>query len=166
MLERLLERVENLTLWIACAALLAMGAIVTASVVGRGAFNAPVPDDLLMIGLLMVCVIILPLAYVQRDDGHIAVTVLSNLMPARLQAFLRAAGGVLFGLFVGTLGVLVARKVPSEFAQGLYYDGQLEIPTWPMKAVLAFGVAVFLLRLALGVARDLGAVFGRAGEGT
>lgn len=155
MADRLLSALENLVLWVACAALLAMGAIVAASVVGRGLFNAPVPDDLLMIGLLMVCVIILPLAYVEREDGHIAVTVVTNLLPARLQHLLAAFGRLLFGLFLGTMGVMLALKVPREISQNLYYDGQLEIPTWPMKAVFAFGVAVFLARLALNLVADL-----------
>ncbi len=165
MLKTLFEFVENLAIWIACAALLGMGVIVTASVVGRGVFNHPVPDDLLMIGLLMVCVIILPLAYVQRDDGHIAVTVLVNFLPLRAQALLTAFGSILFGAFLGTMGFMIARKIPSEIAQNLYYDGQLDIPTWPMKVVFAFGIAVFLLRLAVTIAYDLKRAFCPTAEG-
>ena len=71
-----LRKIENAAMWLACAALFLMGAIVTASVIGRVAFNLPVPDDLIMVGLLMVCVIVLPLAFVERADGHIAVTVI------------------------------------------------------------------------------------------
>ncbi|MEM8811344.1 MAG: TRAP transporter small permease [Pseudomonadota bacterium] len=145
----LLSWLENLALWVAGAALMVMGAIVTASVVGRVAFNAPVPDDLIMVGLLMVCVIILPLAFIERTNGHIAVTVVADLLPERVQAALKALGNILFGIFFGVMGVMLARKVPSEFADELYYDGQLEVPTWPMKAVFAIGVAIFVTRLAV-----------------
>ena len=152
---RLLEFVENVALWTGCAALLIMGGLVTGSVLGRGFFNAPIPDDLLMIGLLMVCVIVLPMAYVERDDGHIVVTVIADRLPQGVQTALRIFGRLIFAAFIGTMGVVIARKIPSELEQGLYYGGALEVPTWPMKALFAFGVAVFVLRIAVGIVRDL-----------
>jgi len=155
MLLRLLGFVENAALTIGCIAIFIMGALVTGSVVGRTLFNAPIPDDLLMIGLLMVCVIILPLAYVERDNGHIAVTLIADRLPAPIQTFLRAMGRIIFAAFMGTMGFVIARRIPDEFEQRLYYDGQLEIPTWPMKVVFAFGVAVFLIRVALNLWADL-----------
>ncbi len=159
MLLRFLTFVEDVALWIACAALFTMGLIVTGSVVGRGWFNHPIPDDLLLIGLLMVCVIVLPLAYVERSNGHIAVTVIANRVPLRLQALMTAFGNLLFALFLGTMGFMIAKKIPSEIAQNLYYDGQLDLPTWPMKLVFAFGVAVFLLRLAFNTWQNIKLAF-------
>ena len=156
---RLITLIENIALWIGCAALLAMGLIVTGSVIGRSAFNHPIPDDLLLIGLLMVCVIVLPLAYVERQNGHIAVTVIANRMPMRVQALMTAFGSLLFGLFLGIMGFMIAKKVPSEIAQNLYYDGQLDVPTWPMKCVFAFGVASFLLRLTINTGQNLRRAF-------
>ncbi|WP_050928301.1 TRAP transporter small permease [Aestuariivita boseongensis] len=155
MLLRLLDLIENIALWVGCAALLIMGALVTGSVLGRGLFNKPIPDDLLMIGLLMVCVIILPLAYVERSNGHIAVTVIADRLPKPVQTALTILGRLIFAAFIGTMGVVIARKVPKEFEQGLYYDGRLEVPTWPMKVVFAFGVAVFLLRIVTNIIQDL-----------
>lgn len=159
MIMRIVEFIENLALWIACAALFAMGLIVTGSVVGRGWFNHPIPDDLLLIGLLMVCVIVLPLAFVERSNGHISVTVIANRLPLRAQALMTAFGNLLFALFLGTMGFMIAKKIPSEIAQNLYYDGQLDVPTWPMKVVFAFGVATFLLRLVINTRQNLNVAF-------
>ncbi|MEX0337512.1 MAG: TRAP transporter small permease [Arenibacterium sp.] len=152
---RILDFIENIALWAGCLALLVMGALVTGSVFGRTLFNAPIPDDLLMIGLLMVCVIILPLGYVERGDGHIAVTVIADRLPHPVQTFLKVLGRLIFAAFLGTMGFVIARKIPSELEQGLYYDGQLEVPTWPMKVVFAIGVAVFLLRIVSNIIEDL-----------
>lgn len=159
MIMRIVEFIENLALWIACAALFAMGLIVTGSVVGRGWFNHPIPDDLLLIGLLMVCVIVLPLAFVERSNGHIAVTVIANRFPVRVQALMTGFGNLLFALFLGTMGFMIAKKVPSEIAQNLYYDGQLDVPTWPMKVVFTFGVAAFLLRLVINTWQNINLAF-------
>lgn len=153
-MHRILSLLENVALWIAGAALLLMGTIVTVSVVGRVVFTAPVPDDLVMVGLLMVGVIILPLAFIERSDGHIAVTVITDRLPLRLQFALKAFGNLLFGLFFGVMGFMLAKKIPSEFAEHLYYDGHLEIPTWPMKMVFALGVAIFVLRLSVSFMRN------------
>ncbi len=159
----LLRWIEKLSMWIAGLALLVMGAIVTTSVIGRVVFNAPVPDDLIMVGLLMVCTILLPLAYIESQAGHIVVTIIADRFPKRLQAILRASGALAMGIFFGTIGVMVAGKVPQEFAEDLYYDGQLDIPTWPMKIVFAFGVAILVLRLAVTVFQSLRfALFGAA----
>ena len=158
-----LRKIEGAAVWLACAALLAMGSIVTASVIGRVAFNMPVPDDLIMVGLLMVCVIVLPLAWVERTDGHISVTVIADLLPVRVQYALRVLGTVLFAGFFGTMGYMLAMKVPGEYAENLYYDGQLYIPTWPMKAVFVFGVAVLVARCLVSLWNNTRAVIsGRA----
>ena len=155
MLLRLLTAIENIALWVACIALLVMGALVTGSVLGRSLVNQPIPDDLLMIGLMMVCVIVLPLSYVERGNGHIVVTVIADRLTGFVQKGLRVIGRLIFAAFMGTMGFVIARKIPSEFEQNLYYDGQLEIPTWPMKVIFAFGIAVFLLRLLSNIIQDL-----------
>lgn len=158
-----LRKIESAAMWLACAALLLMGSIVTASVIGRVAFNMPVPDDLIMVGLLMVCVIVLPLAYIERTDGHITVTVIADLLPVRVQYALRVLGNVLFVGFFGTMGYMLALKVPGEYAENLYYDGQLHIPTWPMKAMFVFGVAVLVARCLVSLWKNTRAVIsGRA----
>lgn len=152
-MEHLLRRIEEIAMWTAGFALLVMGAVVTTSVIGRVVFNMPVPDDLIMAGLLMVCTIILPLAFIEARDGHIVVTVIADRLPMRVQAVLRMIGALLFAAFFGTIGFMIATKVPGEYAEELYYDGQLEIPTWPMKVVFAFGIAVLVIRLAITVMR-------------
>lgn len=158
-----LRTIEGAAMWLACAALLLMGTIVTVSVIGRVVFNMPVPDDLIMVGLLMVCVIVLPLSYVERTDGHITVTVIADHLPLRVQYALRTLGNVLFIGFFGIMGYMLAVKIPAEFSENLYYDGQLDIPTWPMKLAFVLGVAVFVTRCLVRLAENVRAVIlGRA----
>ena len=155
MFSRLLEFVERLFVGVANLALLTMMVIVTGSVIGRSAFNYPLPDDLLIVGLLMVVVVTFPLAYIQRRNGHISVTVISDRLPRRVQIVQRLFGNLLFGLFLGIMGFFVFKKVPREFAQKLYYDGQLEVPTWPMKTMFALGISFFLFSVLASIWRDL-----------
>ena len=127
--------------------------------IGRTLFNYPIPDDLLLVGLLMVLVIAFPLAHIQRVNGHIAVTIISDRLPFRLRQLQIIVGNVLFALFLGVMGFVIFSKVPKEFAQDLYYDGQLEIRTWPMKAMFALGIGLFVLQVVISICKDCAALF-------
>ena len=154
-----LHFVEKLSVGVANLALTLMMFIVTGSVIGRTLFNFPIPDDLLLVGLLMVLVIAFPLAHIQRVNGHIAVTIISDRLPFRLRQLQIIVGNVLFALFLGVMGFVILSKVPKEFAQDLYYDGQLEIRTWPMKAMFALGIGLFVLQVVISICKDCAALF-------
>ena len=45
--------------------------------------------------------------------------------------------------------------MPDEIAKGAYYDGVLQIPTWPMKAVFGIAITLFFLRLLVSISQGL-----------
>ncbi|SFE60274.1 TRAP-type C4-dicarboxylate transport system, small permease component [Sulfitobacter brevis] len=150
--QSVLRGLEQMSLVIAGIVLLGMGGIMTASVLGKELFLRPVPDDLLMVGLLNVAVIVLPLAYVERTRGHIAVSVTTDWLPPRALGALRAFGAFAMAIFFGGIGFMVSLRMPGEIAKGAYYDGALQIPTWPMKAIFGFGILLLVLRLLSSIA--------------
>lgn len=145
--SRVMSVLDRAALALAGLILLLMGGIMVASVLGKHLFIKPVPDDLLMVGLLNVAVIALPLAYVEYTRGHILVTITTDWMGTRVLGALRAFGSLVMAIFFGGIGYMVSMKMPVEFERGAYYDGVLQIPTWPMKAVFGFGVLLLVLRL-------------------
>lgn len=148
---RVLSALEQAALFVAGLILLLMGAIMTASVLGRHLFVRPIPDDLLMVGLLNVAVIALPLAYVEYTRGHISVTITTDWMGVRVLGALRAFGALAMAVFFGSIGYMVSMRMPAEIARGAYYDGILHIPTWPMKAVFGFGILLLVMRLLASI---------------
>ncbi len=154
-LIRVQNAIENAALLLAGVVLLSMGLIIVASIVGRVLFLNPIPDDLLMVGLLNVAVIALPLAYVERMRGHITVTVTTDWLGVRALGALRAFGAIAMAIFFGGIGLMVARRMPDEIAKGAYYDGVLQIPTWPMKAVFGAAVLLFVARLIVSIIAGL-----------
>ncbi|WP_281968277.1 TRAP transporter small permease [Roseovarius nanhaiticus] len=145
--SRVLHMLERVALALAGMILLLMGGVMTASVLGKELFLRPIPDDLLIIGLLNVAVIALPLAYVEYTRGHISVTITTDWMGVRVLGALRAFGAMAMGIFFGGIGFMVSMRMPTEIARGAYYDGILQVPTWPMKAVFGFGILLLVLRL-------------------
>ena len=142
-------------LTVAGLCLLSMAGIVTFSMLGREFFLLPIPDDLLLVGLLMVGVIALPAAIVERDDGHIAVTVATQWCPPRWRLACDIFGKTLMLLFFGGISSAVALSLPYEFTSGAYLDGELEIPTWPAKTVFCVGFVAFSVELVLSIARQI-----------
>ena len=143
--------IEDAALLLAGMVLLAMGLIIVTSIIGRSLFLSPIPDELLMVGLLNVAVIVLPLAYVERHRGHITVTVTTDWMGVRALGVLRALGALAMAVFFGGIGYMVARRMPEEIARNSYYDGVLQIPTWPMKAVFGVAIVLFTCRLIISM---------------
>jgi hypothetical protein len=67
-----------------------------------------------------------------------------------------AFGALAMAVFFGGIGFVVARRMPDEITRGAYYDGSLQIPTWPIKAGFTTDVyraaRLWLARLPGGVA--------------
>lgn len=154
-LDRLLDRIERALSFLAGIVLLAMGLLITASVLAREQIGITLPDDILLVGLAMVAVVCLPLAHVQRDRGQIAVTVITDRLPPAVGRVGRIAGNLLGALLFGSIALLTAQAVPEAFAENHYYDGQLSVPVWPVKTVFGIGMGLFALRLALCAAGDI-----------
>lgn len=154
-LRRVQILAEDAALILAGLVLLAMGAIIVASILGRVLFLRPLPDDLLLVGLLNVAVITLPLAHVERMRGHIAVTVTTDWLGTRAKGALRAFGAFAMAVFFGGIGFMILRRMRDEIAKGAYYDGVLQIPTWPMKAVFGLAITLFFLRLLVSIAQGI-----------
>ena len=145
--------VENAALWLAGLTIAVMMVITAISVVGGKLFGQPIPDDARIQGLLMVATIALPLAFVHRRDGHISVTITTNWLPPRILALLRLIGNVFGFVFFAIIWWSVTSEVAPNFRDDAVYDGVLELPYWPMKAVFSLAVFAFLLRLVFAMMR-------------
>ena len=150
----LLAFLDRCLVGVAIIALLAILALTTISVLGRYVFNAPFPDDVVINEYLMVGVVFLPLAYVQRHRGHLFVAVFTDWLPATarigLEILSLTIGIGIFGLWTAaTFGDFL-----SAWQIGAYTEGQLELRQWPARLIVSVGLGVFTLRLLydLGVA--------------
>lgn len=153
--------IERAFTYVAAAGLFAMAAIVSVNVVTRWVSRALVPDDVQIIQELMVIVILLPLCWVTAQRGHIAVDVLTALMPVRARRRLAVVDHAAGLLFVGILLYAAWAGLAKAWQTQDYYDGVLDIPMWIGHAAFVFGLSGFLLRLVAMLLRDIGTAFGR-----
>ncbi|MBK1875056.1 TRAP transporter small permease [Marinobacter sp. 1-3A] len=120
------------------------------SVVGRTFFSSAVPDDLLISEMLMVAVVFMPMAYVQSQDGHLEVTVLTDHLPLPVQTGLQTVGLIFGVIFFGLMAYLSGRMAWESWEyQEIAYASSLGIPEWPVKAIIPLGLGWWCIRMVV-----------------
>ncbi|CUH40503.1 TRAP-type C4-dicarboxylate transport system, small permease component [Jannaschia seosinensis] len=151
----MLRWIERFLLDLAAVAIVALGLLITVSVVLRTFFNSGVPDTVVLVAELMVAAIVLPLAATVAARANIVVEVLSQHFSRRLQDAL-----VIFGGIVGLLALLPLiwagwKEAHSVIESGSFFFGQLNLPKWPGRILFLLGLAACWLRLFVQVAQDI-----------
>ena len=152
---RIIDAVSALLMVVAGAALLAMMIHVTADVVGKFAFGAPVPVTLEMVSnYYMVAVVFLPFAAVERLEGNIHVELIYAHLPRALRRVLDIVTYILFaGLFwflvKASWDVAVSKLKVGEFIMGSY-----PIVIWPTRFLVPVGCGLALLLVLVKLGRS------------
>ncbi|MEL0437177.1 TRAP transporter small permease [Phycobacter sp. K97] len=151
----MLKALESFLLNLAVAAVIALGLLITASVVSRALFNFALPDTIVIVRELMVAAIVLPLAAATLARSHVAVEFIAAKMPRRAQAWL-----AVFGSFVGLFALMPliyagGREFAHTFTSGGFFYGDLELPKWPGRLVFLVGISLCWLRLLVLVVQDI-----------
>jgi TRAP-type C4-dicarboxylate transport system permease small subunit len=129
--------------WIACAAVVVMMLLSTADVILRY-FYKPIPGAYEMVGFLGTVVVSFALAFTSLEKGHIAVDILVDKLPQRLQLVIESFNNFLGALFFGLVSyqaVLYALDIIKSGEVSL----TIRMPIYPF----IFGIAVGCGLLAL-----------------
>ncbi|MBT3787708.1 MAG: TRAP transporter small permease [Alphaproteobacteria bacterium] len=151
MIDKIISAADRGLVFVAGIAILVMLIVTTVSVIGRYLFNAPIPDDVVINELLVVVLVFLPLAYVQRTKQHVYVTLVTDRFSLQKQLFFET-----FGNFVGLVVFsLISYATFLDFHQAYsvlaFNEGPLELPEYPSRFAVFFGVSAMTLRLAFDV---------------
>lgn len=109
--EKGIRSMGNILVYVCVALLLFMLFLGVADVMGRYLFRKPIIGTLEAFEILLPAIILLSLAYTQRNKGHITVDLFVSRLPPKARALLSLATTgwaiVLFGL-IGWQGVLLS----------------------------------------------------------
>lgn len=148
MAEVLHQNVRIALTWISILSIVLLALLVTISVAGRGFFGMPIPDDVVLAEGLLIATIMLPLAAVQADSGHLRVELIGQpgsiftQITDRIGTFL---GAVLFF----TLSYAALKSTVTLYASGEFYQGVLMVPIWPTKLLFGLGALALAIELAI-----------------
>ena len=139
--------VDQITLWlhyIGSYCLLAMVFLTTIDVGMRYAFNKPLSGTYELMEYLMVILVSFALAYTASSKAHIRITVLTNILPIRVQAVIAC----LMDLASLSLISLVAWQslvhTFDKFKAGTE-SSVLQIPVYPFIFLVTVGMGTFFL---------------------
>ncbi len=151
MLEAIIRRLDNLLVFFSGVIIMLMLILTTVSVIGRYFFNMPVPNNLAITELLLVMVVYLPMAYVQRHGGHVFVTLFTDWLPPRIRKKFDVLGMTVGTIFIGTAAWATFTDSYAAYTVGAYMEGTLELPEWPFRFAISLGLALFCLRLIMEI---------------
>ena len=139
------------SLWV-----LVLVALISSDVIGRAAFNSPIPGVPEIVKFSIVGMVWLQMAYTLRAGNHLRTTVGLTLMPGvgkRAVLILNSlAGIVMFGL-IAWLGA--AEMVTSWEVSAFEGEHPVRIPVAPLWAVLVSGAVLTVIQFALDALRYL-----------
>ncbi len=141
MLLKIMDLSSKASIVVAMIGVLIMLIIVVADVLSRGLLNIAIPGvDTVVAAYLMVSSIFLPLAALQLTDGNIAISVLWDSVPFRLQRIFDLIAHALALIFFTLLGWLYFNVAIDAFEVNEYVTGTWNVPIWPARILMPIGL--------------------------
>ena len=137
---------------IAIVILVAMMLFTVVNVVMRAFFNRPIPGDVELIEVAMVCTGFLGLAWCAIREKHIRVDLLVQYFPKRVQGVIDSIG------YIGALGasIIISWQSINEGLANKEMEtatASLDIPVYPFYWVTALGYGILCFALLVLIVR-------------
>ncbi|MBV7407434.1 TRAP transporter small permease [Maritimibacter sp. DP1N21-5] len=148
---RIIDAATLVMSWVAAIAVIVMMVQVTADVVMKNLFNAPVPATLTLVSnYYMPLITFLPLAFVERIDKHVSVEVLTAAFPGGVQKHLYGWIFLVCMIVTGFIAYAVWDEALSKYAAGTFeIERGQKIITWPVRFSAPLGYGFLSLLFAL-----------------
>lgn len=122
---------ENVFLLVAVVCILGLCAVIASSVLLRTFSSSGIPDEIVIVGEMMIGALILPLAFVAADRGFISVEIFTQKLGPKFQQALNVLTAIAGLIAVAPITYAAYLSVVDAFESGAYFFGLLELPKWP-----------------------------------
>jgi TRAP-type C4-dicarboxylate transport system permease small subunit len=148
MIGKVLARVSTALAWIGGLALILMMLHIAADVFARYILNAPLHGTVEIVSAYyMVAVVFLPLAMIERLNGHIVVELFTQHLPRRVQDVLIGIVALASALYFATFAWRTWGDALNKFAVGESALGTVQVTVWPTRFYLPIGCGLIALVL-------------------
>jgi len=152
-LERAMRAANRLIVVPCMLALLVAAALLTVSVVARYFLHAPTDWQEETSVLLLVGATFLSGAYVQEQRGHVAIEVLSSVLPPRLNRVRRVLADLISFLFCAFFAWKSWTLFHEAWVEGQTSNSTFAPPMWIPYVLMAAGMTLLTLQLAVQLLR-------------
>ncbi|MCK4785648.1 MAG: TRAP transporter small permease [Desulfobacteraceae bacterium] len=158
-LERISNELARLLYWIAGTAIIIMMVLTCGDVILRF-FRRPIPGTYELVCFLGAVAVAFAMAHTTVEKGHVAVSLVVRLFPARIQGLVErttSTFGFVFFALIAWQSVL--------YGHDLYTSGEvsltLQLPFYPFVYGIGFSAAAVCLVLLTDLFKNLMKVFGK-----
>ena len=150
-LRRTLDLLQRPVLFVAGLLIFLMMLHVVLDVLSKYLLNEPIVGTLEIVSnYYMVAIVFLPLAVVQRHDGHVKVEVFTNSLPKRLIVVFDVFAAILTLVYVSLMTWLVLLEaVDQTVIREKLQVGISLMPVWPARWFAPIGGALFILAIIM-----------------
>lgn len=147
--------------FVAAAAMFIMAVTGAADVLAR-LMNRPLAGSYELIETLMVFVVFLGIAKAEEQNRHVSVTLLVNVLPSSGRILLSSFGSVLSAILFCMIAYFGWAEGLRSFATGEVQPGEIGLPLWPARFILAIGSTMMLLQCLVKILDDLRCLTGQS----
>jgi|SRR5690606_2900294 len=148
MIDKVLGRISDVCGVLAGLALVLMMLHITAEVIARYVFASPLHGTVEIVSTYyMVAVVFLPLALIERVNGHIIVELLSKHLPERIRELLIAVVALASAAFFLAFAWQTWGDALSKYEIGEQALGTVAVTVWPTRFYIPVGCALLALVL-------------------
>lgn len=143
--------------FLAAIGLICIVAFYVYEVVTRYMFNAPTAWVSDFVSYFLCASVFLALPKVTKDKGHVAVTILVDIMPARLKGYFHTAINLIGFACLGFAAIISLQENLRQYSRNIETLAIIPIPQWWVSVFITFGLALsslYMLRNAPASARD------------
>lgn len=151
-LDRAVGGAVRLGAMLAGLCMTALVVMILAQVLGRNVFGISVAFALDLGGWLFVALSFLGMGWVLREQAHIRLTLLVDRARPRTQAWLLLLANVLSLAFCLLFLASVWRNFVQVYRTGVTAPGALDVPLYPVWAVVLVGTVLLVLQFAAEIA--------------
>ncbi|ROO25159.1 TRAP transporter small permease [Salinisphaera orenii] len=156
LLIRIHAGAERALFMLAAATLVVMMALVSADVVARYVFNAPLSFQFeLTTNYLMVMVATIALPWCERRGAFIRLSVAGRLLGPRGRRVLHAAGALAAAAIMAAIAWYSGWRTVDKYQSGDAIFGVIDWPVWASLVWVPIGCGMLALRLLVRAATDI-----------
>ena len=151
--DALVEKISRLCTLVGVVSILLLMALITANTLMRYLFNSPMIHTVELSAYGFILISYLGFAYAVRTNAHVGVDLVQKHFPPDARAIADFVTTGMAVLLVCVLTYYAAHQLAVEFKRGTRSWTTLQTPIWMPLSVLVFGLGVFVLELALRLAK-------------
>ena len=148
-LESLIDHVSRAFWMYSGIAITLMAFVVVYGVATRYIFKQVDPYSYVIICILMISAVFLPMAYIEKLDGHLKVNLISRYLPKIVREILVNVVGPVLGIISIAALTWQSWEIASQAFQtgDTWGSGAVRVPTWPARMTVPIGAGLLCLVL-------------------